>query len=379
MLTKNQHIFQGYGVTLNQAAAAFALLGVLTVGAWQLNLAARQIDMSSVPHSTSDFREGRTTNALEKQLDQKLPIRDALIATANGLRFLITGGAGEQVRVGKQDWLFLAEELRFDPAGADNLRARADLLARTALQLDAMGVKLVITLVPDKARVYPGHLIGGRYPEYNRLRYQDALNALRSRNIVAIDLLSPLESNATSSQVYYRTDTHWNQTGAKIAAETIASVVKQMKLGWEVTQFTTTTSTETIQRSGDLIRLMGLEDAPDAMRPKNDLETPSTTTQTDANSSGGLFGESDTPVVLSGTSYSLRANFHGYLQQALATKVLNVAKDGGGFLQATTEYLKDDSFRLAKPKLIIWEIPERFLLTKLEGEVTWLSNVGLTN
>jgi alginate O-acetyltransferase complex protein AlgJ len=73
----------------------------------------------------------------------------------------------------------------------------------------------------------------------------------------------------------------------------------------------------------------------------------------------------------------LRANFHGFLQQALSTKVLNAAKDGGGFLQATTNYLKDDAFRLAKPKLIIWEIPERFIRNRLEGEMNWLADVGL--
>jgi alginate O-acetyltransferase complex protein AlgJ len=83
------------------------------------------------------------------------------------------------------------------------------------------------------------------------------------------------------------------------------------------------------------------------------------------------------PVVLTGTSYSLRANFHGFLQQELAAKVLNTAKDGGGFLQAATEYLKDESFRSSKPKVLIWELPERFLGMKLDDEAKWLQTVGL--
>jgi alginate O-acetyltransferase complex protein AlgJ len=74
-------------------------------------------------------------------------------------------------------------------------------------------------------------------------------------------------------------------------------------------------------------------------------------------------------VVLVGTSYSLRANFHGQLQQQLGAEVLNVAKDGGGFMQAMNDYLNDDAFKTTPPKLMVWEVPERVFsspLTDLE-------------
>jgi alginate O-acetyltransferase complex protein AlgJ len=73
----------------------------------------------------------------------------------------------------------------------------------------------------------------------------------------------------------------------------------------------------------------------------------------------------------------MRGNFHGHLQQALSAKVLNMAKDGGGFLQAMTDYLKDDAFKQSKPKLIVWELPERMLRLPLDGEKDWLARVGL--
>ena len=57
--------------------------------------------------------------------------------------------------------------------------------------------------------------------------------------------------------------------------------------------------------------------------------------------------------------------------------MLNAAKDGGGFLQATTAYLKDESFQSAKPDVLVWEIPERFMLAALDGEPTWLAKAGL--
>lgn len=363
--------------SINRALAALALTVVMVVGVWETIAAVKQIEKADFPNTLTDFREGRTTNALEKLIEQKLPARSGLIAFANSVRFLLTGGGGEQVRMGKSDWLFLTEEMRFDADGSAHLATRADVLGTAARRLDLMGVKLVVALVPDKARVHSDHLKSSHYPEYNRSRYHDAVTAIRARNVTVVDLLEPLAAGAVASDVYYRTDTHWNQLGAKLAADTIAKVVKNLGLTLTPTHFDTLPSGEAVQRPGDLIRLMGLESTPDSVRPRADTEVPMVTKETSTSNAGGLFGDAGVSVVLTGTSYSLRGNFHGFLQQALETKVLNAAKDGGGLLQATTAYLTDESFRSAKPAVLVWEIPERFVLAPLDGEPAWLSKVGL--
>ena len=59
------------------------------------------------------------------------------------------------------------------------------------------------------------------------------------------------------------------------------------------------------------------------------------------------------------------------LQQALGSEVLNVARDGGGFLQSAKDYLANESFKTAKPQVIVWELPERMLsapLSELEKQ-----------
>ena len=363
--------------SINRTLAALALTVVMVVGAWETMAAVSQIERADYPNTLTDFREGRTTNSLEKLIEQKLPARGGLIAFANSVRFLLTGGGGEQVRVGKSDWLYLTEEMRFDIDGSAHLATRADVLGTAAHRLELMGVKLVVALVPDKARVHSDHPKSPHYPESNLTRYHDAVIALRARNLTVVDLLEPLAAGAVGSDVYYRTDTHWNQLGAKIAADTIAKVVKNLGLTLTPTQFDTLPSGDAVQRPGDLIRLMGLESTPDSVRPHADTEVPMVTQEKSTSNAGGLFGDSGVSVVLTGTSYSLRGNFHGFLQQALETKVLNAAKDGGGLLQATTAYLTDESFRSAKPAVLVWEIPERFILAPLDGEPAWLSKVGL--
>ena len=357
------------------AVAAVTFVGVMLVGLWQIAAAAWSPDQLVFPRTWLDFREGRTTGTLEKQLDKRLPARTTLIATANSLRYLLTRGGGEQVRIGSDGWLFLTDELKFDADSSAHLDARARLFGAAARGLDRQGVKLVIALVPDKARVYSGKLTGGQYPAYNLSRYKDSLAALGKQGVVVVDLLTPLAAAASQSQVYYSSDTHWSQTGAQIAANTVALAVRKLGVELEKTTFVTSVTAEKTERPGDLIRLMGLGDTPNALRPPSDMEIPMVTKQTSVEAAG-LFGDAAVPVALTGTSYSLRGNFHGFLEQALSAKVLNTAKDGGGLLQATTAYLKDDAFKSARPKVLVWEVPERFLYTKLDDEPNWLTSVG---
>jgi alginate O-acetyltransferase complex protein AlgJ len=349
----------------------------MTFGVYQIVTAAMNPDGLEFPRSTLDFREGRATLAIEKQLDLKLPARETLIAFANTLRYQLFSGVADQVRTGKDGWLFLTEEIKYSPPTAA-FTTRMDLIAEVAKRLDAQGVKLVVALVPDKARVYSKELRGGVYPTYNAARYAQALGALEKSKVAVVDLFTPFaKAVATNGEIYYRTDTHWNQAGAKIAASEIAKAVSLLKIDIEKTSFVSKSKSGLEERSGDLIRLMGLAQVPSSLRPVLDREAPDETIEQSATAGKapqGLFGDSGVPIVLTGTSYSLRGNFHGYLQESLAAKVLNTAKDGGGFLQGLSAYLADDAFKTTKPKVLIWEVPERMLNLPLEAEAGWMKS-----
>jgi alginate O-acetyltransferase complex protein AlgJ len=364
--------------------------GLMVFGSYQIMLSATNPGGLDFPRTLKAFQVGELTQGLEKQLDLKLPIRSTSIAFANTIRYQLFGGAGDQVRTGKDNWLFITEELKYEGPRAHTkptVDPRAALLTRVGLitglskQLEGQGVKLVVALVPDKARVYADELKNADYPAYNLERYKFALESLKSNGVTTVDLLAVLAPAAKQSEIYYRTDTHWNQKGAALAAKEIATVVQNLKLDFQKTTFTTQASTKAHERPGDLIRLMGLEFVSNQLRPKPDQENTETTVEVLDNNSAqksvGLFDDTGVPVALAGTSYSLRANFHGRLQEFMSAKVLNAAKDGGGFLQAMTAYLKDDAFRTAKPKLLIWEIPERMLQSPIRDEKGWLEKTLL--
>lgn len=355
------------------------LLLVMAFGAWQAIAAWRNPEsMEGVPFGWHDFTEGRTTHKLEKQMDQHLPAREQLIGFANSLRYLLLRGGGSDVVVGRGDWLFLTEEIRYDPPKQRPEQTRIELLAAARKALQAQGVNLLVALVPDKARMYSGQMPLGRYPRYNEQRYAAALDGLRRRGVPVADLRPALTAGGAGGITYYRTDTHWNQHGAALAAAAIARIVLADGPCEPATAFVTTQG-KLAERPGDLIRMMGLEHVPNAFRPRPDLEAPATTVARPGGEDAGLglFGDNGVPVVLTGTSFSMRGNFAGALQQALSCKVLNSAQDGGGFLTATTQYLKDDAFRTSKPKWLVWEVPERFLTQPLTDETRWLREVGL--
>ena len=366
-------------------ACAGVFCSLMVLGAYQIIGAALHPDGLEYPKGAQNFREGVTTQTLEKQLDHKMPRRNELIAFANTIRYQLFGGSGDQVRLGKDGWLFLTEEIRYEGDDGkpplnrpeESFQVRLDLIASIAKRLDTQGIRLVVALVPDKARIYETQLGGRGYPEYNTNRYAQALSELSQRKVHAIDLLSPLVAGAKEKAMYYKTDTHWNQDGAQLSAKVIAKGVAALSMGLEKTEFKTILGSF-VQRPGDLLRLMGVDQVPQSLRPASDQEAVALTQAakpSSASAGAGLFADEVVPVVLTGTSYSLRGNFHGYLQEFVGAKILNTAKDGGGFLQALTAYLKDDSFKSAKPKILIWELPERMLKSKLTDEKDWLKSI----
>jgi alginate O-acetyltransferase complex protein AlgJ len=253
--------------------------------------------------------------------------------------------------------------LRLPPESDAAMAARLSLLEETQRALAERGILLVVALVPDKARVHEAYVRPADLTPAHAARYGKALRALQDRGVVTVDLLSALSAAARSEPVYYRTDTHWNQRGARVAAAAIAEAVRARGVKLPATRFREVVAEEA-ESSGDLVRLMGLEHAPRLLRPAPDRERAITIEEAAPGRTPSLFGDVEVPVVLLGTSYSMRASFHGFLQQALGARVLNAARDGAGFMQSAREYFADEAFRSAPPKVIVWEVPERVLSEK---------------
>lgn len=353
------------------------MIGVLAFGAWQgaaaLMAPAAQRRLAPVMDGSSVLA-GRTAAAINYVEAHYLPA-DGLLRAGGGIfRWGLFRSGGPQVTVGCNDWLYLTEELRPWPEADAHMKARADTLGRIASALAAKNIGLVVTLVPDKSRIERPTLCGAPRSAQAEARYGAFMDLLGQRSIPAVDLAAPFADMRRDRQVYYRTDTHWNQDGAALAAGLVAKAAASAvpDLDQQGYAFETRRAPALTAGPGDMLRLMSLDHVPDAalkLRPSPDLQNLDQTVQTASPEDGGGLLD-DGPggqVVLLGSSYSLNANFQGRLQEALKAPVGNFAEAGGGFASAAKTYFKGGAFADHAPKLIIWEIPERVVGQPLDA------------
>ncbi len=350
-------------------AYAWFFLLLMVWGFWQGVGALRSADAQrrlGEVLSWSAFLGGRTTAALNHVMAHDLPADPWFRMAGGAIRWAAFGSGGPQVRVGCEDWLFLQEELRTWPDAAANQRARIEGIIRVARRLEAEGIAVILAVTPDKARVQGAQLCGGAYPAESVGRHAEAVAALRGAGLRLVEWLPLLDAAAAEAPAYWRTDTHWNFRGAAVAARAVAQAAAPVALRREQGIVTEIAATET-PMAGDLLRLMGLDAAPDWMRPAPDSARAQVTRLPEAG--GGLLDEAPQPeVVLLGSSYSVNGNFHGALQEALSAPVLNFGRAGGGVTGGARDWFASATARESRPKLVVWEILERGLPAPITPE-----------
>lgn len=291
--------------------------------------------------------------------EEQLPLRPVAVHSWTALIYTVFREGRQGVLIGTEGWLFTTEEFALDPkplqVDVATIEAVRDALAHH-------GAALVIALVPAKARVYEAHL--GRYtlPPAVRDRYQVVLSELHARGIIAPDLLAALSEAKAHDAVFLRTDTHWTPYGAAVSAEALAQALEGLRLPF-IGEDTFKTHLGEVRRfEGDLFNFLPLGPL-GHLGPKPDKLTTVETVQTSGNPLG-LFDEVTIPVTLVGTSYSAGRpwNFDGALKEVLGADVLNVAAEGQGPLVPMQRYLDSPRFADAPPALVIWEIPERYVV-----------------
>jgi alginate O-acetyltransferase complex protein AlgJ len=263
--------------------------------------------------------------------------------------------AGPQIWAGCDDWLYSAEELRVDLRDAENMAARIGMLPHLVLAFAERKILLVVVPVPDKAEQVEAQLCGVA-ADPSRVRANAWAQAAGAAKLLQVDLRDQWPRPG-----YWRTDTHWDTTGAQFAAEATAKLVNSV-LG-AGTERVSLTRGARHERPGDLARLAGLQDAPKWLAPAAEYAEDA---RASIQRSGGLLDEAVAPsVLLAGSSYSQNSGFIEYLQAALGREVAQVSEAGGGFAGAPLKMLQQKPDMLAGAKVVIWEWPMRSLVAPL--------------
>jgi alginate O-acetyltransferase complex protein AlgJ len=304
------------------------------------------------------FADGRMTADLSQILKDHIPFSGELVAADRVIGWLVAGDLGPRVREGCAGWLFLTDELEIHRDDTP-FRFRMSIIASVARFLRHRGIALLIVPVPDKSRVEAARRCGIRRSARLAGRLDRFTAALRQQNIDFADVYAAMA--ALKGERYYRTDTHWNERGAKRAAEAIAARLHDLNLAPAAQGTFRVTIASVRERVGDLIHLAGLDHVPWPLRPRGDLEAPSRIEHVWPQEVGPFDDLPPPAAVVIGTSFSRRANFTQFLSLALGAPVANMAKDGGGLLTAAVAYFSNAAFVRSPPRVVIWEIPERIL------------------
>lgn len=131
----------------------------------------------------------------------------------------------EQVILGSDGWLYFSDTLP-DYMGQGmsdtELRYLANDLALMQEYIVSQGKHFIFTIAPNKNSIYSEHMpeyIENRHSESNAARVGAYLDAA---GVNYLDLLNIL---GNEENLYYKTDTHWNSSGAALAADGLLNML----------------------------------------------------------------------------------------------------------------------------------------------------------
>lgn len=306
-----------------------------------------------------DLLNGAWTPRFEKSLRDTLPVEAASRDVWGRTEYALFRQGRKGVVVGTDGWLFTDEEFSCPAEYFHNLVDNLLYVERTRDRLAEKNVRLLVNLVPAKARLYPEHLGANRLPACRATLYKHIRDFLTKNGTPVTSLLSAMQDAPVTEDLYLKTDTHWSPIGAALAAQVTAEAVATFKdLDLPPSRFVMRKG-GTKELKGDLTGYLPGVDIPAD-------HVPSYVAGRDvASAAQDLFGGETPMVTLVGTSYSANPawGYEGFLKTALKTDVLNAADQGLGPFVVMDKYLADESWKTAPPRLVVWEMPERYFLT----------------
>jgi alginate O-acetyltransferase complex protein AlgJ len=292
-----------------------------------------------------------------------------ILASALCLTGVSGVGASEPspVLVGKESWLFTPYEFAVQ-SDAQDTQASIKLFERANKLFEKKGIALALVIVPSKIRIHSSYLPDDRpLDSYTSEKYNNMSKALRAGGVNVVDLNAPFLSSShrtSDTPLFLRMDTHWSPSGAFLAAETVKANIDGNP-GLKAALASTKEEKHTIEwaakkintRARDLVRLLP-QGAP-SYPPEQTL--PFKVSRVQASQANLLNGDDSVGITVIGSSYTNKnTGYPDGLRYTLQRDLLDISipVDQGPWV-GMENYLRDESFKKNKPKLIIWEVPER--------------------
>ena len=160
--------------------------------------------------------------------------RDKLINGFTDFRLFIRDKVFPQTVVGKSHWLFYTEDNNADDYQKTNPFSESELeeikndLDNLNAQYKKEGITLLVVVAPNKSTIYPDYMLSEIPVLGKTSRLDQVVNYMNEHgNTKLLDLRPALIKARQAHQVFYATDTHWNDYGAYAGYNMIISNLAQ--------------------------------------------------------------------------------------------------------------------------------------------------------
>jgi len=161
-------------------------------------------------------------------------LRDQLVQVYSLYSMILKSSSNPDVMLGLDDWLFyvnpkegnsLEDYRRNDPLTGEELKRWKNSLESKYLSLKAQGIPYLFIIVPDKYTIYPEYMPSHIRQIGKQTRREQLIAYMQGSEVPILDLTPALLAAKNKGQLFYKTDTHWNDFGAAIAhAEIIRTI-----------------------------------------------------------------------------------------------------------------------------------------------------------
>ena len=216
---------------------AYCVLFLLTSMACALAMPFHKKDGTAQKRALAEFPklfcDNKPNLSFPKQfedwLQDHIAWRDELVTIRSHALMSIQTSSDRQVIIGSGGWLYFQEtvpDYTGEGAFTDNQVYRLSMVMRYINDaLEQKGIPFIVALAPNKSTVYPEYM-PWVYPRRNGPGNAERLQAMKAANYV--DLTSLLKSHAGQELLlYHKTDTHWNNYGARLGACSLLSTLAE--------------------------------------------------------------------------------------------------------------------------------------------------------
>ncbi|MBF0633659.1 MAG: hypothetical protein HQK85_03275, partial [Nitrospinae bacterium] len=159
----------------------------------------------------------------EKYFSDNFGGRLAFIAGYSHLCYSLGVSPTKNVIIGKNGWLYFGDEneiksyRKTNPFNAAQIAKWRWKMRLIKGYLETRGVKLVFLIAPNKSSIYPEQMPGNINVAGKTGGFDQLSNVAGELGIEFVDPRNALVERKKRDDVYFRTDTHWNDLGAFVS------------------------------------------------------------------------------------------------------------------------------------------------------------------